>query len=329
VNYLTTPWVKLYRAPDADWVRLPLSARGLGSESLKYARQEDGFLIDTEGESLGIALAYFMGARPSEHERIQADADRLLAHGFYEMRGTRVFVRNFVDAQTRQSAAALRKARQRAKQKAEQEAERDMERDVSRDVSRGVCHAMSQGIETNRIEPNRIEPKPTQKPKPPPKPKPEQPQLPFQIADALKALAEASKGKIITAPFDKAFAAPLTEAIREHPDLTDWRLVGEHAAAGAFAWMHDPPGLRWLAKSGNLADAIGKAKAWERSGKPQQPRTVNGTHDPPKPPWVREPPKHRSFREIWAEEEAEKKRLRAEQDAAELEAQRAGAGSSS
>lgn len=153
MNYLTAPWVKLYCRPDADWVRLPLSVRGLGSESLKYA-SEDGFLVDTEGEPLGVALGCFMGARPAEHKRLQDDAEKLLAHGFYEMRGTRVYIRNFVDAQTRRSPAAARQARKRERDRAEASevipGGTEDESDMSRDMSRGGSHAMSRGIDPIR-----------------------------------------------------------------------------------------------------------------------------------------------------------------------------------
>jgi hypothetical protein len=91
--------------------------------------------------------------------------------------------------------------------------------------------------------------------------------LPFTVKAALVALKETAGMSITLAPFDEALAKPLTRLIRAFPVLEDWRLAGEWLAAGGESWLVDGPDLRWLAKGGNLASAIGKARKWAEAGK--------------------------------------------------------------
>jgi hypothetical protein len=92
-------------------------------------------------------------------------------------------------------------------------------------------------------------------------------QLPFTLRTALQALKETAGMAITLAPFDNGLAKPLTRLVRMFPELADWRLAGEWLAAGGEGWLVDGPDLRWLAKSGNLASAIGKARKWAEAGK--------------------------------------------------------------
>jgi hypothetical protein len=100
----------------------------------------------------------------------------------------------------------------------------------------------------------------------PPKGKAKEP-LPFTLRTALEALKETAGMAITLAPFDDALAKPLTRLVRAFPDLADWKLAGEWLAAGGESWLVDGPDLRWVAKGGNLASAIGKARKWVEDGK--------------------------------------------------------------
>lgn len=103
---------------------------------------------------------------------------------------------------------------------------------------------------------------------PPKPPSGGQEPMPWTLAELTAALDEASGGKIVVAPFVAALAPPLTLVVRQlaaqNVTLDDVRVVGEWVKAGGCDWMRDPIGLSWLAKAGNLADAVGKARAWRQ-----------------------------------------------------------------
>lgn len=96
--------------------------------------------------------------------------------------------------------------------------------------------------------------------------------MPFTIAELLAALAERAKGRVTTSPFPRGLAAPITALIRECEaqgvGLEDARLVGEWIGAGALAFMSEGIGPNWVAKTGNLFDAVGKARGWRDQGRP-------------------------------------------------------------
>jgi hypothetical protein len=96
--------------------------------------------------------------------------------------------------------------------------------------------------------------------------------LPHPIGVYLATIGEASKGKVVVDPFDDRLATPLTATARTIPNLDDWRLVGEHIAAGAHDWMKTPAGLSWIASAGKLTDAVGQARKWDADGR----RPING-----------------------------------------------------
>jgi hypothetical protein len=85
------------------------------------------------------------------------------------------------------------------------------------------------------------------------------------VAELLAALGESSGGRFRgTGPFDRRLGAPITAVIRELDGqglgLDDVRLVGQWLAAGGMAYRDDL-GPLWLAKTGNLIDAIAQARA--------------------------------------------------------------------
>ena len=102
-------------------------------------------------------------------------------------------------------------------------------------------------------------------------PKPAPVPLPWSVADLLGALAESSRGRVVVAPFVPALAPQVTVVIRSLAEvgctLSDVRLAGEWIAAGGLSWMHDGVGLSWVARTGALAEAIGKARVWDKGGR--------------------------------------------------------------
>ncbi len=106
------PWRKLYVGKSPAWLRLPVSARGLGFLLLTYCDEHGR--IDIGDDAPGVAVAYLLGARPKEHKRIADDISALLADGYLVLDGRTVTIRNFAEAQDR-TPAAKRTAEWRAR----------------------------------------------------------------------------------------------------------------------------------------------------------------------------------------------------------------------
>lgn len=154
IDWLNEPWVKLYTRCDPAWQRLPVSARGLGSELLKYADAVGVVALVEEGEPAGAAVARLVAARAGELERVVDDVAWLLRDGFLIQDGERLVIRNFELAQERRSPAAIRQARHRQRSKLASNQQEFFDRNAS--VTRGG-HALSQGDETRRVETKRNE----------------------------------------------------------------------------------------------------------------------------------------------------------------------------
>ncbi len=106
-------WRKLYLKCPPSWLRLSVSARGLGSELIKYV--EDDGRLDIGTDEPGVAVAYMLGARPREHKRIAEDVAELIADGYLVREDRSLRIRNFVPAQDR-TPGAKRTAEWRARQ---------------------------------------------------------------------------------------------------------------------------------------------------------------------------------------------------------------------
>jgi hypothetical protein len=90
------------------------------------------------------------------------------------------------------------------------------------------------------------------------------PPLPFTVAELLAALDESSGGRFRgTGPFDRRLGSPITAVIRELDaqglGMDDVRQVGQWLASGGMSFRDDL-GPLWLAKTGNLIDAIAQAR---------------------------------------------------------------------
>jgi hypothetical protein len=104
-------WRKLYRRVDASWLRLPVLARGLGSELLKYA-EDDGRVAVMADEGTGEAVCRIMAAHKGERKSVHELVEKLIADRYIVREQEAILIRNFVPAQ-RRSSNAERQARYR------------------------------------------------------------------------------------------------------------------------------------------------------------------------------------------------------------------------
>lgn len=132
-------WRKLYRTCPPSWLRLSVSARGLGSELLKYA--EDDGSIDIGDDAPGVAVAYMLGARPREHKRIAEDVAELLRDGYLVVHGQKLQIRNFVEAQDR-TPGAKRTAAWRAQKSADGTSHAELQ-SALHEMSQSAAHVAS------------------------------------------------------------------------------------------------------------------------------------------------------------------------------------------
>lgn len=156
------PWRKLYRNCPPEWLLMPVSARGLGSELLKYA--DDDGTIHIGKDEPATAIIYMLGARPKEHKRIREDVSELFDISYLVLEGQKVRIRNFVPAQDR-TPGAKRTAEWRARQ-----ASRETSHVTSRETSPETSHVTDtsdDGVTPYRVESNRIDREGASAPKPP------------------------------------------------------------------------------------------------------------------------------------------------------------------
>jgi len=141
-------WRKIYITKSPSWLRLPVSARGLGRELITYA--DDIGRIDIGSDDPGEAVAYLLGARPKEHQRIREDVAELIREGYLTVVPGFLVIRNFVEAQDR-TPGAKRTAEWRArKSKASSPDSSEEELEPLREKSRiGASHVTSH--ETSRV----------------------------------------------------------------------------------------------------------------------------------------------------------------------------------
>ena len=137
-------WRKLYRRVDASWLRLPLLARGLGSELLKYA-EDDGRIAVMEDEETGEAVCRLMGAHKTERKAVADLAAKLIADGYLVREAGALVIRNFVKAQSR-SSSAERQARFRERHG---QGRRGNEGDVTYGADRGVTRDVTSNGHSN------------------------------------------------------------------------------------------------------------------------------------------------------------------------------------
>lgn len=108
-------WIKFYLHPSAQWELLPLSARGLGDEILRYVDRGTGTIA--LGKKPVEALCRLLGAHPRERRRVAEDLEALKADGFCSVSEDGVLVvRNYLRAQSAVSPVTERVRATRARQ---------------------------------------------------------------------------------------------------------------------------------------------------------------------------------------------------------------------
>jgi len=108
-------WIKFYLYPSAEWELLPLSARGLGDEILRYVDRGTGTIA--LGKKPVEALCRLLGAHPRERRRVAEDLEALKTDGFCSVSEDGVLVvRNYLRAQSAVSPVTERVRATRARQ---------------------------------------------------------------------------------------------------------------------------------------------------------------------------------------------------------------------
>lgn len=110
-------WRKLYRTLPPSWLALPLSARGLGDELLKYV-DDDGVFALPPNEKEADAVCRIMCAHRDEWKRVAKDLEALVRDGYLVREAGGLCIRNFTVAQGR-TPSAQRMARMRERERNE------------------------------------------------------------------------------------------------------------------------------------------------------------------------------------------------------------------
>lgn len=124
------------------------------------------------------------------------------------------------------------------------------------------------------------------KPKAPKPAKPKADPMPWTIREMLDALSERANGRVLGSDFSRHHAPPLTDVIRElHSKgygLDDLRLTGEWIGrGGGLHFLTSGVTVSYIAKGGNVLDAIQGAKGWAANGRPS---SVGGSRAAPPAP---------------------------------------------
>lgn len=97
--------------------------------------------------------------------------------------------------------------------------------------------------------------------------------MPFTVAQLVEAFSRGAGERFAAAPFDPGLAAPLTRVIRdlaaEGVELADVEAAGR--VVTSWKQLAGPLTPSWLAKAGNLAGAIGQARAAPKRGRSRDP----------------------------------------------------------
>lgn len=91
-------WVKLYVREEGTFSQLPLYVRALAGELLKICDQHGRIAL--RGKQPWEAVAFQLGADPSDRRLLRKHIPMLVADGYLEVSGADMFVRNFTVAQT-------------------------------------------------------------------------------------------------------------------------------------------------------------------------------------------------------------------------------------
>lgn len=281
-------WRKLYRTLPPSWLMLPLSARGLGDELIKYVDDTGVFALPA-GEPMVDAVCRIMSAHRSERARVAKDLDALLDDGYLIRGESGLVIRNFVVAQGR-TPGAKRMADMRERNRASYHTS-DVTRGHNSDVTvTRTVTSRSDGSDTTRHDETRIPPPsgdPLSEPKPPitdstvergePQPTSSEPPITPPASTAEPKPKRATRCPSSTDPKAPAWLAergipPLTA-----PDGLEVAKMLDHFAAASGARGTK---LDWLATWRNWKREADRRNAPRPSGarpqRPVQPATKAG-----------------------------------------------------
>ena len=111
-------WRKLWTRPSATWELLPLSARGLGDELIRYCDDQGRVSMPPNMQPHEVC-ARLLRAHHSEMRRVKTDLAALIADGFVVVEAGALVVRNFIEAQ-----ASVTESGHRMREKQERDASR-------------------------------------------------------------------------------------------------------------------------------------------------------------------------------------------------------------
>lgn len=263
-------WRKLYRTLPPSWLMLPLFARGLGDEMLKYV-DDTGLFALPPGEPVDEAVARIMCAHKSERKQIKPLLEALVLDGYLVRTAKGLVIRNFVVAQGRTPSAnrmAAKRERDRNGSKAGDGNGDGHNRRHSDAPCDGTVHERSDGHDNDTTRPDlSIE---TTTPPEPPRPK-----TPPRVVGGV-AIREAIREELEASPKLREFAH--TEAIESlaadalmsgkslEAVTESIRTIGKKATTGAWA-------------KNRVEGALVKAVEWAKE--PNQAPRESDSHEPP------------------------------------------------
>ncbi len=281
-------YVRSYTRETVDDIALSWEARALWDRLLLRFDRAGVLEIGRHGWK---GLAGLVRMPPSVVERAGFE---LLEDGRVEVRGTSLIAPNFIDAQEAKQSDKLRQRESRARRRDQARAKNlgffpadpnvtkrdDKSHGVStkRDVpSQNVTtsHTRSHGVTPSLAVPS-LASKSTSPTSGPSKAKAKKKAdnrkvkskkrlpLPFTVGDLVEAFKRGAGDMFLEATWDNGLAKPLTDLIRRL-DEQNKTLADVQAAGKTILTYPEPLGVKWLAKSGNLFDAIAKAESGGRS----------------------------------------------------------------
>lgn len=113
MDWIHETFRRLYVRVDGRWTGLPVSARGLFSELLKYV-DDDGAVALGRGEKPADAVFRTVQAHKHERRRVFEDVDLLIVDGCLVVEGDRLVMPNFGVAQRIEAESADERSKKRA-----------------------------------------------------------------------------------------------------------------------------------------------------------------------------------------------------------------------
>ena len=143
---------------------MPLFCRGLRDHLIRHAK-DDGTLLESTDDP-GADMATVMVAHRTEAKLVAEYIRRLIQTGFLSFEGGRLWMTNFVDAQSARSPGARRQKVWRERHRDVTETPSETRGSVTRDVTRDVTLASPDTLQMTRRDETRDPPSPPPGPEP-------------------------------------------------------------------------------------------------------------------------------------------------------------------